>query len=339
MGLAVLCGCFYTPPIPFGAGKSSQDAQWESLNKLMPPMLAAEQEFHGEVRTLKLRVWADDEYRAQNVQWQHTFQEELDYANTVLGPMLGIRFDAEYKAWQRHAPGAQLEEDLDALARQDPGDGVFSVVGLTSAMGLTSATFDHIGLANISGRYMMLRGYADREEAQAFDRAFHDIDPETRKSVHEARRRHKTTGLFLHELGHNLGSPHDLESDTIMNATYSDHAASFSKNARAIMRATLDARLGRPGEPRPELAVHTAAKKHALLVLGLTTTGEATLGGQPMDADILDELFRRTLADDRETEVVVNVTANVPNGALVHLIDRAKSAGFHRVSVGASSDP
>src|SRR2546425_3116593 len=105
----------------------------------MPPLLVAGQEWHGEVRALKLRVWADDEFRAQNVQWQRTFQEELDYANSVLAPMLGVTFSAEFRVWERHAPGVTLEEDLAALAQQDPGDGVFSVVGLTSALGLASA--------------------------------------------------------------------------------------------------------------------------------------------------------------------------------------------------------
>jgi hypothetical protein len=330
----VLGGCIITPPIKFGAGKSAEEAQHETLGKLMPPQLAADKEWSGDVRTLKLRVWADDEYRAQNVQWQRAFQEELDYANTVVEPMLGVRFDAEYKVWQRHAPGATLDEALVALARQDPGDGVFSVVGLTSAMGLTSATFEHIGLASLPGRYMMLRDYADREEAQIFDRAFPKIDADERKVVHEARRRHKTTSLFLHELGHNLGAPHE-ETETIMNPTYSDKAAGFSERSRDLMRANIDMRLGR--EPRPIATV--ATKKHPTLILGMTRDGQATLGGQQLDTETVDELFRRSLADDRETEVIVNVVVGTPNDAMVRLIDRAKAAGFRRVSIGAAASP
>jgi len=330
----MLGSCIITPPIKFGAGKSEEEAQHETLGKLMPPQLAADKEWRGEIRRLKLRVWADDEYRAQNVQWQRTFQEELDYANTVVEPMLGVRFDAEYKVWQRHAPGATLDEVLEALARQDPGEGVFSVVGLTSAMGLASATFEHIGLANLPGRYMMLRDYADREEAQTFDRAFPKIGQEERKVVHEARRRHKTTSLFLHELGHNLGAPHE-DTETIMNPTYSDKAAGFSDRSRELMRANIDARLGRESRPMAT----AVAKKHPTLVLGMTREGQATLGGQQLDADTVDELLRRSLADDRETEVIVNVVAGTPNDAMVRLIDRAKAAGVHRVSIGAAPTP
>jgi hypothetical protein len=49
--------------------------------------------------------------------------------------MLGIRLEAEYHAWQRHAPGSSLSDAVHALAEQDAGDDVVWVVGLTSALG------------------------------------------------------------------------------------------------------------------------------------------------------------------------------------------------------------
>ena len=60
-----------------------------------------------------------------------------------------------------------------------------------------------------------------------------------------ARRIHKMTAVLLHELGHNLGSPHDRAADTLMNEHYSHRAASFTAEARATIQATLDDRLGR----------------------------------------------------------------------------------------------
>jgi biopolymer transport protein ExbD len=340
--LALATGCFAaTPVMHFGAGKSPEEAQHETLSKLMPPQLVAEREWRGEVRSLKIRVWADDEYRSQNVQWQHTFQEELEYANSVLAAMLGIRFDAEYRVWQRHAPGATLSEDLAALAHQDPGDGVFSVVGLTSALGLASATFDQIGYASNPGRYLVLRGYADVWEREAFDRSFPKIGKEEREDVLEARRQHKTTAVLLHELGHNLGAPHEDDPDTIMSPIYSDHSASFSVTSRSIMRATLDARLGRPSESSEGRAASAPqdAPKHPWVIVGLTAAGDATIGGQPVDPGTLDELFRRTITDDPETEVVVRIAPHVPQDAIVKLVDRAKKAGFKRVSISASAAP
>ncbi|HEY1553296.1 MAG TPA: biopolymer transporter ExbD [Kofleriaceae bacterium] len=326
--LALLCGCLVTPPIKFGAGKSAQEAQEVTLGKLMPPQLVTEPSLGTEIRTEKLRVWADDEYRAQNLHWQQTFQDELDYANAVLAPLLGIRYVAEYQEWHRHAPGTTLEDDLAALAQQDPGDGVFTVVGLTSSLGLTTATFDAIGVASLPGNHVMLRGYADLEERRAFDLAFPKIPPDDREAVLEARRRHKTTGVLLHELGHNFGAPHDQESDTLMNPFYSDKAAAFDERSLAIMRRTLDARLGRT----PVVAA-APAMLHAQLVVGLTATGGLVLGGQSIDLDTFDELLRRTYADDPATEVVVRTARGAPQARAMDVLSHAKAAGFQRMSI------
>ena len=84
LALALVSGCLISPVIPIGGGKSSTEIQHEGLGKLFPAQLTAPNKWTGEVRVAKLRVWADDEYRAQNVRWQHGFEEQLDYANQVL---------------------------------------------------------------------------------------------------------------------------------------------------------------------------------------------------------------------------------------------------------------
>ena len=327
--LAVACGCLVTPPIKFGAGKSPDEAQQDTISKLMPPQLGSDDAETGEARTEKMRVWADDEFRAQNLQWQHTFQEELDYANSVLAPLVGIQYVAEYREWPRHAPGATLGDDLDALAQQDPGDGVFTVVGLTSSLGLTTATFEAIGMANLPGKHVMLRGYADLEERKLFDLAFPKIPREEREAVLEARRRHKTASVLLHELGHNFGAPHD--HDTIMAAIYSDKAATFDERSRSLIRATVDARLGRA----PVVAVTAPQPRHPTLMLVVTAKGDVTLGGQSLDAATLDELLRRAFDDDASTEVVVKTEPGAPRERAMGVLGRAKAAGFSRMSIVA----
>lgn len=322
-------GCFVaSPPMRFGAGKSPEEAQRQTLATLMPPQLTADPEWHGEIKTLQIRVWADDEFRAQNVQWQRTFGEELEYANSVLEPLLGIHLAAEYKVWQRHAPGATLEEDLAALVRQDPGDGVFTVVGLTSALALASATFDELGVASMPGNHLMLRGYADRQEGEAFERAFPKISGADRQIVVEARRRHKTAATLLHELGHNFSAHHDDLGDTIMSPIYSDHSAVFSPDSRAAMIRAVNARLGRSA---PALAVR--ASKHPSLVLDVGASGDVRFGGQPVDADTLAELYRRSLANDAETEVVLRPDRATRKEVVTKLLDQARAAGFHRTSI------
>src|ERR1041384_4652853 len=100
VGAALLSGCLISPVIPIGSGKSSNEVQRENLAKLFPAQLTATGAWKGEVRVAKIRVWADDEYRAQNVRWQHGFDDLLDYANQVLAPMLGVRLEPEYRQWE-----------------------------------------------------------------------------------------------------------------------------------------------------------------------------------------------------------------------------------------------
>jgi biopolymer transport protein ExbD len=302
----------------------------------MPAQLESDGAWPGEVRVAKIRVWADDDYRAQNVRWQRGFAEQLDYANAVLAPLAGVRLVAEYRSWPRHAPGSTLDDSLAALAKLDPGDGVLSVVGLTSALGLASATFEQLGLANLPGRYMMLRGYADGAERAAFERAFRDLRPDERAALIEARRRHKTAALLLHELGHNLGAPHEDDPDAIMNSMYSHHAARFSARSRALIVANLDERLGRKSTP---LALPAATARHPKLLIGVSASGEAVVGGRPVDDATLDELLRDGVADDRDTELVVKASKAAPYAAVVKLLDRAKAAGIARVTLEAGDDP
>lgn len=330
--LLLVCGCFISPVVPFGAGKTSYEAQHDRAAELTPPLLAMEPRWTGKLRTARIRVWADDQYRSQNLRWQTTFGEELAYANAVLEPTFGLHLDAEYREWHRHAPGATLEESLAALAQQDPGEGVLTVVGLTSSLGLVSATFDKLGVASLPGRHMILRGYADLEERRAFELSLRELKADERTSLLEARRRHKTTAVFLHELGHNLGAPHEPEPDTIMNATYSAHAAAFSDDARLAMLRSLEQRLGGgPGAPASAIEDRGPA-----LTLNIAPTGEVVLGGRQLEASEVDDMLRAAFEHGADTEVVIAVAKGAPQQAVVKLLDRARAIGLHRLTIGSA---
>ena len=257
LSVALVSGCL-SPVMSIG-GKSSHEAQHDTLGKLLPAQLTALGHWTGETRVAKLRVWADDEYRAQNVRWEHGFDEQVDYANQVLIPMLGLRLEPEYQTWRHHEPTSTLDEHMAALARMDPGDDAAFVVGLTSSLSLVSATFDQIGIAMVGGRHLMVRGHADLEERQAFERAFPSIGRDEQETVLEARRRHKTVTVLLHELAHSLGALHETESGWVMNASYSHQAASISDRNRELMLIVLEDRL------KPAAARDPQATTRALL--------------------------------------------------------------------------
>src|SRR5678815_226894 len=169
----------------------------------VPAQLTARGAWSGAVRVAKVRVWADDEYRAQNAQWERGFDQQLAYANRVL-MLLGVRLEAEYWPWEHRAPGATLVDDLDALARRDGGDDAAWVVGLTAPLDQASPVFGQLGLAEVGGWHVVLRGYADAEERKAVEGA------PGGEALHAAQRLHKTTALLLHQLAHSLGAVHEL---------------------------------------------------------------------------------------------------------------------------------
>lgn len=340
-------GCI-SPVMTFGEGKTAKQAQRDTMSDLGPARLATNEKWSGEVTTKKVRVWADEPYRTQNRQWQASFEQPLELANLVITPLFGLRLVAEYLVWERHVPGSRLTEDLAALAERDPGTDVFAVIGLTSSLPLVSSTFDELGMAMIGGRHMVMRGYADLEERKLYANAFPDLRAEERELALVHLRHHKTAVILLHELGHVLGVEHETDSTTIMNASYSNRATSFSTSSRAIMLRTIDERLHRKAsspqlasgstpavaqpqakpEAKVDAAPRTAAVPHAPVVIRVTKKGATLVGGKRVTAEALDALLKATYAEDPATKIVISEDRNVPTGVVGDLIDRAKAIGF-----------
>lgn len=337
-------GCL-SPVMSFGGGKSPRQAQHETMSDLTPVQLDTQSRWSGPTTTRKIRVWADEAYRAQNVKWQRSFEEPLELANLVLGSLFGLHLAPEFRAWERHVPGSTIDADLEALAERDPGSDVLLVVGLTSSLPLVSATFDNLGYAAVGGRHLIVRGYADLEERKLYEVAFSDLLPEERELSLAARRHHKTAVVLLHEIGHNLGAGHDDQQDTIMNGSYSPRAGSFSPQARELMLHEIDRRLGRgasPGEllgttaarkPQPEpRSQPPASGRSGPLVFYITPSGAIELDGKVIDGIDVDNLLEDAFARDRSTEVIIRRSRSAPAGALEPIVERATAIGL-KVSI------
>ncbi len=334
----IVGGCFAVSPVmTFGGGKSQTQSQRDMATKMTPPALVVDGEWAGVLATAKIRVYADDDFRAQNVHWQQTFQAQLDYANEVIGPQFGVKLEAEYRTWDRRQIGGTLADALAELMRLDPGADVMTVVGLTSSLSLVAATFEQIGYASVPGRHLMLRGYADVGEKQAFERAFHELSPEERTALYEGRRRHKTTALLLHELGHNWGAAHREESDTLMSPIYSERASGFDVASRETILANIDQRLHRPARQ----VVHASTRAgtpvptdaHPTLVILIDAAGRSLIGGNQVDDDTLAGLLRMSYDDDHDTLIVVRTEHAAPAAAVSKAAERAKASGLTRVSI------
>lgn len=329
VGLVMLCGCLVSPVMHFGEGKSAKEAQHDTLGEFLPATLDTTRSYTGPIREAKVIVYADDEYRAQNLKWEQAFGDQLDRANSVLGPQFGLHLTADYHAWAHHAPGNGLPEDIEELAQLDDGRSAFAVIGLTSALGLVSATFELLGYASIGGKHIMLRGNSDLEERKAFEASFPDLPAEERANAYEVRRRHKTAAVLLHELGHNLGMNHEAAEGTMMSSRYSEHSTAFSAEAHATIQHTIDARFG--GDATVA-AAPAPTKVHPKLVVHITATG-VLIDDKPEEPGPQIGTFSANAAMDPETEVIIHKDKGVPTSAMTDVIDRAKAQGLTRFSI------
>lgn len=333
----VLASACISPVIPIGAGssKSAAQRQHETLDSITPGRLVTGETWSGEITTKKIRVWADQQYRAQNVRWQHSFDEPLELVNAVLGGTLGLQLVADYVAWDRHEPSATLDDTIAELAARDPGGDVFCVVGLTSSLALAEASFESLGVANLGGRHLVVRGYADLAERKLYADAFRDLRDEERELALVQRRQHKTAVILLHELGHVLGLDHDDGEDSIMASHYSHRAHAFSADARARLVAALDGRLQRTA-PAGVAAAPPAAPASQPIVIRVSSEGSYYFGNLELPLRGIEEQLRSRFASAPATEVMIQRDRAAPRAAIAELVDRAQAIGFTKVSLHAS---
>lgn len=350
--VVVLAGCIGQYNGTFGAGKSRSQVVHEQAAQLTPMRIKASGAWNGAVATKKIRVWADDEHRAQHLRWQQEFQAILDDANDILAPQFGVRFSAELVSWSYRAPmGASLEATLKEIAQHDQGNDAFAVIALTSSLPMVTTTFDQIGIAYTPGRYLVLRGYSDVEERAAMEAYFEDLTKSERDLMFESRKHHKRLSLLLHELGHALGGQHAGDPSSIMTPSYSIQATQFDDASRGAITKHLDQRLGRasrvvdapiaqaPAAPTPP--PKASRKPLALdpkdttpvIVIVVDPQGTRTIDDKPVADAQLDGVFLLAADRSKKTRVYVRIDAGSPPDVVKDVAARATKAGLTRVIV------
>jgi hypothetical protein len=233
--LSTIAGC---------AGSNQAARRSADLGKAMPADLEPGTHHEGDVKVAKVRVLADADFRAQTPKWQAHITDEIDYANSLLTPMLGVRLEvAEIRAWDHQAPDAPLRETLAAAAEAAPGDDVSWVIAFTTPPATPTNAFDELGMTEPFGRYVVVRGYDDQGQRATFAKMFADVPVKDAGDVLDARRRHKQTCVLLHQLGHSLGAIHETDPSWIMHATYEAQQSTISDRNRELMQLALDERL------------------------------------------------------------------------------------------------
>lgn len=198
----VLCGCASTDPPRRTRPKPVESVVLPQVLTMRPAL---------PVRRVRLRAYADEEFRAHVASWRERIATQVEKASVVTEDEFGVRLEVEsIREWRRAGPG-ELGDVLDLLAREDPGFDVDWVVGFTGPGARPEDGPDLVGRARRFGRHFILR-------------AVESTAPHT---------------LFLHEWAHTLGAVHDCDGNWTMSARHGGWRSAFSPESAWLVRLGL----------------------------------------------------------------------------------------------------
>jgi tetratricopeptide (TPR) repeat protein len=224
---------------------------------MLPAALQPTSTEGGAIGRLRVRVYADDDYRAQNPDHQAKIRLLMERASRLLEPTIGARLEVvQIRPWQRTGSDRQtLQDSLEQLEGLDPGHDVDLVVGMTSALSRLTLDLHELGRARLLGQHLVVRGLNDATEVRAFEQTFRTLSRQQRQSLYSRRKRHKEQVILLHEVAHALGGLHVTGERDILNPRYDHKIVSFARSNAMLMRAVARARLARgPGAAEREWA-------------------------------------------------------------------------------------
>ncbi len=73
------------------------------------------------------------------------------------------------------------------------------------------------------------------------------------------------------------------------------------------------------------------------LILVIPVNGDIVANGTVVKGDQLDNVFRRSFLDDKNTQVVIQADKGVQHGRVVDVMEHAKAAGLTRLAIGTTS--
>ena len=208
---------------------------------------------NGEPRLIRLRIYADSDYRGVVMRWQARLRAQIGRVNAVTGPVFNARFEIEsIRSWDRSHVGMAFDPILKELEALDPAREVDLVLGLvTPARGVATSPSPARRGAFTPGRHIVLRGTDDEQEALAIDREYHLMSEDERQRLYIDRRGHKEVVLFLHEWGHSAGLLHEEDRSMIMNPTYDPRQTAFGPFDKEVLALMIQKRLAIPERRSP----------------------------------------------------------------------------------------
>lgn len=232
----VATGCSFDTPW------ARQHRQAETIR---PASLASASTRAAAVATKTVRIYADEDYRRENLHWRENASLLVGRASALTEAWFGIRLQVlEIREWDARG-GQDLAAVLAALEARDPGKTADWVVGLTGSLPVVTPSLHQLGMARLFSRHFVLRGMDDAAEGAAIDESLSLLSGEERFSLYRDRKRHKETVVFLHEWAHTLGAMHagSLPRD-VMNPQYGAAQNELSGGNRRLIELGLASREG-----------------------------------------------------------------------------------------------
>jgi len=221
----------------------------ETVLRFLPSAIETTWKFQGDPRNAKVRVYADDAVRALP-HWKEDITDQIDYANQLLQPLVGLRLTVDsIRDWAR---AGSPEDALRELAQLDKGDGATWVIGYVAPLDTPSTVMSVLGDAQPLGHHIMLRAWAEKPELELLaGRLPPPKDPE-RGEIVNAHHRHKQAVVLLHMLATTLGAIAETDAAWIQAVSYSPQQSTFSNRNRELLQLAVGSRLS--DEPDAVLA-------------------------------------------------------------------------------------
>jgi len=232
-------------------GPQIQERKVADLGKLGPATLEASRPKEGEPRDATVRIWVDASVRG-TAGWKDKINDQIDYAGQFLTPLLGVRFKVEsIKEWNRTGVLDPVEA-LRALKEVDDGKEAIWVIGYIGAPETATKALSELGNADLLGRHVVVRYWAQRPETDALAATLPDLSDAERAEVINSHERHKQSVVLIQMLARTLGAVGESDPTWIQNPIYSPKQATVSDRNRDLMQTSIDRRL--TDEPVPAIA-------------------------------------------------------------------------------------
>jgi hypothetical protein len=184
-----------------------------------------------------VRALVTRSFTAQVVDAPRHLRDLLDDVNRVTERDLGAHLElVETRVWE-----PLREDDIDSvfesLEKTDPGEGVDWVAGFIGALPRATRSFHEAGKGTLVGKHIVVRAPSSAERHGNIEKAFDELPEVERRDLEKRLRRHRAAAVFLHELGHTLGSVHETSPQSIMFPEYNAKMSAFGPSANEVMRA------------------------------------------------------------------------------------------------------